>query len=196
MGLGISSGLFSSTLGTSAGSLSGVSSGTDVSSFGAFLEAQQHLDNPTGTSLGLSSGPLDSQETSLNRLSNDAFNAVKLQIQMKLEALLEKQKKDKGEPSSPGALSKTEQLVQFATYLGTVLNDQTRASDHEKASDLLDKVFLKLQDRAAAGDLDAESFRNRSSNRILDTEKPDLNQAVVCCQFQGKRVSYSSTEVQ
>jgi hypothetical protein len=158
MGLGISSGLFSSTLGTSAGSLSGVSSGTDVSSFGALLEAQQHLDNPTGTSLGLSSGPLDSQETSLNRLRNDAFNAVKLQIQMKLEALLEKQKKDKGEPSSPGALSKTEQLVQFATYLGTVLNDQTRASDHEKASDLLDKVFLKLQDRAAAGDLDAESF--------------------------------------
>jgi predicted AAA+ superfamily ATPase len=41
-----------------------------------------------------------------------------------------------------------------------------------------------------------ENIRNRSSNRILDTEKPDLNQAVVCYQFQGKRVSYSSTEVQ
>jgi hypothetical protein len=158
MSLNIPSGMLSSALGAKSPDVSGLSAGTSDASFGdLFQEAQQNLANPTGFGLGTSSRASDSSDDSLSRLSNDAFNSVKMQIQMKLQALMEKQKMEKPEVA-PEALSKTEQLVQLSEYLGKILADETRVADHEKAGDILDKVLVKLQERAAAGDLAADSF--------------------------------------
>jgi len=158
MSLGISSGMFSSALGTKSSSLSGLSGGTEDAAFDGILqEAAQHLNNPTGFGLGAVSGTSTDSEDSLSRLSNDAFNSVKMQIQMKLQSLMEKQKIEEADVS-PTELSKTEKLVDLATYLGEILDDNARVADHEKAGEILDKVLVKLQDRAADGDLDAKSF--------------------------------------
>jgi hypothetical protein len=157
MSLGISSGIFSSALGNKSAVLPGLSSGAADASFGEmFQDAQGYLDNPTGLGMGTSKD-LESSEDSFSRLSDDAFNAVKLQIQMKLQALMEKQKAEEQGAASPD-LSKTDKLIQFSHYLGAILDDMTRVGDHEKAGGLLDKVLLKLQERAEAGDLDAHAF--------------------------------------
>ena len=155
MALDISSGMFSGAVGSKSAALPGLSSGAADASFGdMFQEAQGYLDNPTG--LGTSTN-LDASEDSLSRLSNDAFNAVKLQIQMKLQALMDKQKAEAQGTAAPD-MSKTDKLIEFSHYLGSVLDDTTRVADHEKAGELLDKVLLKLQERADAGDLDAHAF--------------------------------------
>ncbi len=157
MSFGVSSGMFSNVLGaTSATASSGsATSAGDASFANLFQEAQQHLSNPTG--MGAVDTELTAADDSLSRLSNDAFNAVKMQIQMKLQSLMEQQKAET-QTVPKEALSKTEELLQFANYLGALLNDQTRSSDHEKAEDLLGKVLVKLQERAADGDLDAQAF--------------------------------------
>lgn len=158
MSLGISSGMFSTAAGVKSPSVSGLSGGTPEAAFGdLFQEAQQHLANPTGFGGGTASDTTDSSDDALSRLSNDAFTSVKMQIQMKLQALMEKQKVEQPDVT-PAELSKTDQLVQMAEYLGKILDDNTRTADHEKAGGILDKVLTKLQERAAAGDLDAESF--------------------------------------
>lgn len=155
MSLGISSGMFSSALGGKSAGLPSQLGATE-SSFGEmFQEAQGYLDNPTGMGLGTSTG-LDEAEDSLSRMSDGAFNAVKMQIQTKLQALMEKQRAE--EQSGNPDLAKTDKLVQFAHHLGGILDDETRRVDHEKAGELLDKVLIKLQGLADAGDLDAQAF--------------------------------------
>ncbi len=157
MSLGISSGMFAGALGGTKSAAHGLSSGAADASFGEmFKEAQGYLENPTGLGTGTSTG-LDAAEDSLGRLSDDAFNAVKLQIQMKLQSLMEKQKAEAQAGPAPD-LSKTDKLISFSHYLGTILDDTTRVADHEKAGDLLDKVLTKLQERAESGDLDAHAF--------------------------------------
>ena len=70
---------------------------------------------------------------------------------------MEKQKSEEQGAASPD-LSKTDKLIQFSHYLGAILDVMTRVGDHEKAGGLLDKVLLKLQERAEAGDRDAHAF--------------------------------------
>lgn len=116
------------------------------------------MENPTGLMGGSSTDSTEEDADSFSRLSNDAFQSVRMQIQMKLQTLLEKQKAAMAETEHQSQSPQTDMLIRFADYLGSVLDTPSRSEEHPKAEALLDKVLAKLQANADKGDLDAQAY--------------------------------------